>query len=353
MAMASQWGILETSGGVSVLRFERRIEVTAERLWRALTEPHELVKWFPGDMQVELRPGGTVRFGAGEVGAGEVGAEDEGAEEEGAEESGTVLDVDPLRLLAFTWGDSTLRWEIAAAGGGAFLRFSQTLGPRSGGRLAAAQHAAGWDGCLDALAAVLEGRRPRGSGPAEDAGEQAELLARMEAYAQRFGLDQGAVVPTADGYAVRFERHLTWRPPEEVWAVLVTGSLDATADEPLEQPAPGDRPPWPMRNGYVDADEVRECRPPQLLAYDWLTHGAQAGEVRWELATAGNVGTAVTLTQTVPAALSGQLALYLAAWHTHLELLFAALAGELRLPWPEERTEELRRRYEAQLPAHA
>jgi uncharacterized protein YndB with AHSA1/START domain len=47
-------------------RFERRIEVGAprERVWAALTEPAQLVRWFPThEAEVDLRVGGEMRFG--------------------------------------------------------------------------------------------------------------------------------------------------------------------------------------------------------------------------------------------------------------------------------------------------
>jgi hypothetical protein len=39
----------------------------------------------------------------------------------------------------------------------------------------------------------------------------------------------------------------------------------------------------------------------------------------------------------------------LAAWQTHLELLFAALHGDIRCPWPVDRTTTLEKRYAEQV----
>lgn len=77
-----------------------------------------------------------------------------------------------------------------------------------------------------------------------------------------------------------------------------------------------------------------------------VEYAVAGGAVRFELRDQEPIGTRLVVTQTLPAA--ADTALALAAWHTHLELLFAALHGEVRCPWPEKRTEELRRRYAAQ-----
>ncbi|MGW0591137.1 hypothetical protein [Streptosporangium sp. NPDC002607] len=70
--------------------------------------------------------------------------------------------------------------------------------------------------------------------------------------------------------------------------------------------------------------------------------------MRWELAHDPGRGTRVVLTQTVPARLAGLRTTALAAWQTHLELLFAAVQGEPRCR-PEGRVEELRKLYEERL----
>jgi hypothetical protein len=71
--------------------------------------------------------------------------------------------------------------------------------------------------------------------------------------------------------------------------------------------------------------------------------------VRWVFAHDPEVGTSVELTQSVPPRLADVRAIALAAWHVHLELFFAATQGEIRCPWPEERTEQLRAMYAARI----
>lgn len=81
----------------------------------------------------------------------------------------------------------------------------------------------------------------------------------------------------------------------------------------------------------------------------WRHAGTDAGTVRFELRDQQPLGTRLVLTQTVPPALAEQRATQLAAWQTYLELLFAALHGDVRRPWPRDRTELLRQRYEQRL----
>lgn len=45
------------------VRREVVIEAPQERVWRAITEPDELVRWFPDKIaEVDLRPGGAIRI---------------------------------------------------------------------------------------------------------------------------------------------------------------------------------------------------------------------------------------------------------------------------------------------------
>jgi uncharacterized protein YndB with AHSA1/START domain len=296
-------------GGRTVLRFTRRLAHPPDKVWRAITDPAELRHWFPARVDTEPRVGAPMRFTF------------EGMDL--APSSGEVVEFDPPRVFAYRWDDNMLRWEIVPDGDGCRLYFSHTLG---GGELwtdrpSAARHAAGWDVCLDALGARLDGRAAEST---------MDWFARNERYVEMFGLAEGDVRADGDGYLVRFERDLV-QPVAQVWATL------AESDTAL------DKPPLRFTNGYVPAGAVTAADPPRLLEYGWTDDGVPAGRVRWEL-TGQPVGTRLVLTQTVPAHLAGLRATALAAWQTHLELLVAALHGPPR-PWPAERTEELVKRY--------
>src|SRR3954452_13671234 len=99
------------------LRFERRLPHPIEKVWRAVSEPAELAHWFPCSVEVgELRVGAPVHF----VFPGDVAPEMDGE----------VTALDPPRLLAFTWGEDELRFELEPDGDGCLLRFTDVIGER-------------------------------------------------------------------------------------------------------------------------------------------------------------------------------------------------------------------------------
>lgn len=215
---------LQTVDERPVLRLERRLKHAPEKVWHALTEPAELEHWFPARVDADLRPGGAIRF--------TFPGEDTST-------TGEVLTVDPPRELAFAWNDDTLRWLISPDGEGSLLEFTHTFGRGDPAiaKLAAGRTAAGWDVCLDALAARLAGR---------EIPQPADWHDRMASYVDEFGLDDGEVL--GDG-TIRFRRDLVWKPVEEVRALLpdepgwhvVQDPLDGTRVE-LTEPAEADLP---------------------------------------------------------------------------------------------------------------
>jgi uncharacterized protein YndB with AHSA1/START domain len=126
--------VLVTSGSRPVLRFERHLRASPERVWRSITDPSELTGWFPCDVEAESwTVGAAIRFVF--------------RQGEGPELMGVVLECDEPRVLAFTWGPETLRFELEPdGGGGTRLVFSDELDPPF-----AARNAAGWEVCLAAL----------------------------------------------------------------------------------------------------------------------------------------------------------------------------------------------------------
>jgi len=312
----SGWATLDTIGGKTVLRFERRLAHPPEKVFRAISDPAELAHWFPARMEAELRTGAPVRFTFDEQDAEAPGGE--------------ILEVDPPKLLVYTWGDDVLRWEIVPEGEGCRLFFSQTIAEEgmSGGRAGAARNAAGWDVCLTRLAARLAGG---------DAGETA-WFPLFEGYVERFGLGEGIAQESGDGFVLRFERDVV-HTPSDVWRLLTEGA----------EPAIGSEPGRRLWHDHATPGRVTAVEPERLVEYDWEQEGAPAGRVRWELRP-GFPGSLIVLTQTVPGALAELTPGALAAWQAHLELLVAALQGIERC-WPDDRVTALEARYAARLAA--
>jgi uncharacterized protein YndB with AHSA1/START domain len=119
------------------VRLERELPDPPDVVWRALTEREQLRSWFPCDV--------IVSGGRWEVGAS-ISFPFPPELMDGATFTGTVVEVDEPHVLAFTWGDDTLRFELSPEGGGTRLVLIDELPPDS-----AARNAAGWEWCLDRL----------------------------------------------------------------------------------------------------------------------------------------------------------------------------------------------------------
>ena len=131
------------------IRFERHLPDPPEIVWRALTEPEQLRSWFPCDVIVS---GGRWEVGAAITFPFPPEVMD-------LTLTGEVLEVDEPNVLAFTWGEDALRFELSAEGDGTHLVLIDELPPD-----AAARNAAGWERCLDRLAGVEpapDGWQPR------------------------------------------------------------------------------------------------------------------------------------------------------------------------------------------------
>lgn len=126
--------MLKMGGTRPVVRFERHLASPPDVVWRALTDPEELKAWFPHDVIVdEWKVGATLTFPFREV--------------DWPDLKGTVLVYDPPGVLAYTWGDETLRFELSSEpNGGTHLIFTDELD-----RQFAARNAAGWEECFERL----------------------------------------------------------------------------------------------------------------------------------------------------------------------------------------------------------
>jgi|tagenome__1003787_1003787.scaffolds.fasta_scaffold19608028_2 uncharacterized protein YndB with AHSA1/START domain len=131
------------------VRLERSLADPPAVVWRALTEREQLKSWFPSDVVVS---GGRWEAGAAITFPFPPEVID-------LTLTGEVLEVDEPHVLAFTWGEDTLRFELSAEGEGTRLVVIDELPPGT-----AARNAAGWESCLDRLAGLEpdpDGWQPR------------------------------------------------------------------------------------------------------------------------------------------------------------------------------------------------
>lgn len=119
---------------------ERDLSHPAEKIWRALTQPHLLEAWL---MKTDFEPALNRRFSfRGEWGAVEC----------------EVLEIEPQRSLAYTWGDHELKtvvtWTLTPTDAGTRLRMEQSgFRPNQPRYYHGAQ--GGWPRFFDGLEQVL------------------------------------------------------------------------------------------------------------------------------------------------------------------------------------------------------
>lgn len=135
-------GTLEQTADGWRLRFVRHLAHSPQTVWAALAEPDQRAAWFPDTMAGELTVGATLTFAT--------------SLESVPAFEGTVLAVEPPRLLEFTWGEDTLRFEITPTDGGCTLTLHDSIAELGQG----ARDGAGWHVCLDQLEASLAGTTP-------------------------------------------------------------------------------------------------------------------------------------------------------------------------------------------------
>ncbi|WP_028926497.1 SRPBCC family protein [Pseudonocardia acaciae] len=281
---------LRAEDGRPAVRVERRLAHPVEKVWRALTEPSHLNRWFPFDVEADLKVGGTVRF-----------VEKEG----GSTLGGVITDLEPPRLIAYSWETDHLRWELRPEDGGCVLVLVHTVDDRYG----MASFATGWQACLDGMEQVLAGR------PVTAGGDPAAMDAVHERFVAELGLDRATVTETGDGWRLRYERQLV-RPDSVAWPALVGDGA----------PAAGGPVPAGCVPAGLAAGAVTEVTPSRALEYDWLDGGRAAGRVRWELGTGTGHGARLVLTQTGPSDATPPLD----GWHEHIERFASALTAAQR-----------------------
>ncbi|GAA3645975.1 hypothetical protein GCM10022224_005840 [Nonomuraea antimicrobica] len=153
-------GTLETIDGRPALRFERALPYPIERVWRAVSVPAELERWFPAAADWTPARGETF---------------------EAAGESGEVTEVVPPHRLAWTYAGQLYGFDLTTDGGGCRLVFTHVIDDHG----LTAQTATGWETYLSRLEPHLAGEFVSEEVAHEPWAELHEL------YAERFGVDPG------------------------------------------------------------------------------------------------------------------------------------------------------------------
>jgi uncharacterized protein YndB with AHSA1/START domain len=132
-------GTLAPAGdGRWAIHFTRRLAHPVDKVWRAITEPEHLARWFPSTIDGDRAAGAALHFRF----------------DEHLDLAGEMLAYEPPHLMELRWGDDVLRFELRAEGDGTILELTDTTAERG----KAARDAAGWHECLDRLgyAVILE-----------------------------------------------------------------------------------------------------------------------------------------------------------------------------------------------------
>jgi uncharacterized protein YndB with AHSA1/START domain len=254
------------SDGRPTVRVERAYPHPIEKVWRAVTTPEHLGAWFPSPVEIDLRPGGEMRFPAFE---GDTGA------------TGTVEAVDAPRLLRFAWGTDRLTFELAPDGEGTTFALIHSFDDRYG----AASFATGWELCLAGLRSVLAGE------PVPSPGRG---IARHEELVHEFGLDRPEVTESGGRWTVRVERQLTC-PAEVAWDLWF--GKDRDTGEQRVAPAVGE-PLTPYMAPDVVIGRMTDVELHRVLAFDVTPAGGPGEHVRVELTDGTGHGARVTLAVT-------------------------------------------------------
>ncbi len=238
-------GTLETIDGRPALRFERRLPYPVQRVWRAVTEPAELERWFLAPVPWTPALGETF---------------------EGEGQRGEITALEEPLLLAWSWADERYRFELRPDGDGCVLVFTHVFDARYG---PAAQHAAGWEAYLERLAAQLAG------GQLTEEAAHGAIGELHEHYAIRFDQDPAPGrrmiagmgfrdATLEDGPLLRLERRYR-SPIERVWRAISE---------------PDERARWFPPDAPLD---VSERDAPRLLVGSWF-----GDELRFELRPDGD-----------------------------------------------------------------
>jgi uncharacterized protein YndB with AHSA1/START domain len=294
---ADQFLILD---GRPAVRIERRYPHPIEKVWRAVTTPEHLGQWFPSPVEIDLRAGGAMRFGAFD----------------GPSATGTVETLDAPRFLAFRWGTDRLTFELQSDGDGTTFALTHAFDDRYG----AASFATGWEVCLGGLRSVLADEPL----PPPD-----RAIARHEELVHEFGLDRPELTESAERWTVRCERQLTC-PADVAWDMWF--GKDRDTGQQREAPGVGEAL-TPYMAPEVVIGTVTEVVRHEVLAFDVApVTGGPGDHVRVTFGDGTGHGARVTLTVTGTDPAERDAAVEM--WGTGAIGHLAAMAAEWALAQP-------------------
>jgi uncharacterized protein YndB with AHSA1/START domain len=296
---------LDVENGRYVLRMVRRLNHPPDVVWRAVTEPAQLSRWFPSNVDYEPGADAKIRFAF--------------REGEGPTLDGVVTEYEPPHVIAYSWDTDHLRWEVQPDGDGTLLLFTHTFDDGPG----AAKFAAGWETCLVVLEQALDGRELRP--PTDWASRHESLITRLSMAGSPIS---SKVETTSDGWSVRYERQLVVGA-DVVWSALAgpTGQAEHHRTGVVVTPAVGS----PAPSGFV-RDDLPSTTATTITAVDaqhLLEYDVRPGyRIRWELRP-GPGGARLVLTETrrLDAGETGRAAAEdaAAAWREQIERLAARM----------------------------
>lgn len=122
-----------------VATYERHFPHPVADVWAMLVVNEKLAQWFAELSIEDLRKDGLIKFDM----------------QDGTYETMSILELEPEAVLAFTWGNDEVRFELSAAEAGCKLIFTEIL-------YSITEHTpkdlAGWHVCLDVIALLLNGQ---------------------------------------------------------------------------------------------------------------------------------------------------------------------------------------------------
>ncbi|HWF36649.1 MAG TPA: SRPBCC family protein [Solirubrobacteraceae bacterium] len=165
------YGTLEQlDDGSWQLRFTRTLRHPVETVWRAISEPEHLARWFPTTIEGERAAGAPLRFS---FPGGQAPSFD-----------GEMIACEPPSVMELRWGPDVVRLELRPTDEGTELTLLDRLEELG----KAARDGAGWHTCLDALENALDG--------AEDAREAMGAWKEVHShYRDDFGPEAAAIGP--------------------------------------------------------------------------------------------------------------------------------------------------------------